>query len=413
MYLENCDPALEVGAVHNDPPVKTAGTKQGLVQDLRAVGRADNQDTLGGLEAVHLGQELVQGLLTLLISSAVAGITAAADGVDLIDKNNAGSIFIGFFKKVAHSGRAHADIELDEIRAREGEKRHVRLAGNSLGQQGLAGSGRAYQQGALGKLGSDLDIAARVVQEIDDLDQGFLGLVLARDILKGDTGLLLHIFLGRALADTHDAAPAAHAAEEHTEQPPHQNDGEHVGQQEGHDHSRTVRHIGIVCDLGLQQPLGQRVLGLGDSRVQHGIRILEMNLQPVGFHIDFRDLLLLDILDEFIVGNLARITVAPHEITHAGKGDDRHQQKNEKVLSWLPVPFSVFLVVSAVSAAVPVISVFAVSSAFTVISAAKKIKPADQACFLIHCAFFYHMYDLVLSFRYCIFCASIPACLPV
>ena len=167
--LQNGDTALEVGTVNNDAAVKTAGTQKGLIQDLGTVGRADDQDTLGCLESVHLGKQLVQGLLTLLIASAVTGITAAADGVNFVDKNNAGCILISFFKKVSYTGRAHTDIEFDEIRTRQREKRYMRLACNGLGQKGLAGSGRPDQQSALGEPGTDLDIAAGIVQEINDL----------------------------------------------------------------------------------------------------------------------------------------------------------------------------------------------------------------------------------------------------
>ena len=113
--LEDGDAALEIGAVDDDAAVKAAGAQQGLVQDLGAVGRADDQDTLGGLETVHLGEQLIEGLLALLVASAVAGIAAAADGVDLIDENNAGRIFIGFLEQVADTGCAYAYVQLNKV----------------------------------------------------------------------------------------------------------------------------------------------------------------------------------------------------------------------------------------------------------------------------------------------------------
>ena len=338
-----------------------AGAQQGLVQDLGAVCRADDQNTLGCLETVHLGEQLVEGLLALLIASAVAGIAAAADGVDLIDENNAGCILIGFFEQVTHTGGAHADIELDEIRARQGEKGHMRLTGHGLCQQSLSGSGRAHEQGSLGKLGADLDIAAGIVQEIDDLHQGFLGLVFTCHVLEGDTGLLLYIFLGRALSYAHDTASAsAHAAEEHTEKPPHQQDGKHIGQNKGHHHSGAVRHIGIIGDLGIHQALGQSVLGFGHTCVEHRIRVLEMDLQPVGLHVDLCDLLLLDIFDKVVIGNLARLTVFPHEIAESGKQGDCHDQNDKKILTGLAVSAAIPVAVAVIS--VPVVSVIAISA---------------------------------------------------
>ena len=277
------------------------------------------------------------------------------------------------------------------------------LARHGFGEQGFSGAGRSYQQGSLGQLGADLDIASRIVKEIDDLDKGLLGLILTGYILEGDTGLFLHIFLGRALADPHDAAPAAHAAEEHTEQPPHQKDGEHIGQQEGHDHARTVGHIGIVSDLGIHKTLCKGILRLRHTRIERGIRILQMDLQTVGLHVDLRHLILLDIFDKFIVGDLAGFTVVSQKIADSSKGDDCHQQKNEEILSGLSAALLVSLVISLVSAvSFPVITV-SPSVGFIILSASEKIKPADQAFFLIFCVSFYHMCDLVFSFHYVFF----------
>ena len=58
------------------------------------------------------------------------------------------------------------------------------LARHGLGQQGLAGARRAHQQRALGELRADLGVFAGVVEEVDDLLQGLLGLVLTGHILR-------------------------------------------------------------------------------------------------------------------------------------------------------------------------------------------------------------------------------------
>ena len=57
--LERCETARQVGPVDGDAPVEAAGAEESLVQDLRAVGGRQKDDALGGVEAVHLRQELV------------------------------------------------------------------------------------------------------------------------------------------------------------------------------------------------------------------------------------------------------------------------------------------------------------------------------------------------------------------
>ena len=59
MDLKGGQTARQIGTVHGDAPVEAAGAQQGLVQHLRAVGGRQKDDALGGVKAVHLGQQLV------------------------------------------------------------------------------------------------------------------------------------------------------------------------------------------------------------------------------------------------------------------------------------------------------------------------------------------------------------------
>ncbi len=120
----------------------------------------------------------------------------------------------------------------------------MRLTGNGLCKQRLAGAGRADKQGALRQLCADRRILLRVVQEVDDLDEGFLRLVLACHIGKGHAGVALNIFLGGGLADVSDhAAARADSSPDKPEHHPHKNEGQDVIEKEGHDGTgRAVVH---------------------------------------------------------------------------------------------------------------------------------------------------------------------------
>ena len=54
MDLQNLHTSLQIRLIHDDLPVKTARTKQRLIQNLRPVGRAQNQNPPGAVETVHL-----------------------------------------------------------------------------------------------------------------------------------------------------------------------------------------------------------------------------------------------------------------------------------------------------------------------------------------------------------------------
>ena len=230
MDLEGGHTAGQVGPVHGDTAVEPAGPQQGLVQHLGPVGGGQDDDALGGVEAVQLGQELVQGLLPLIVA-AQAVVPGFADGVDLVDKDDAGGHFAGLLEEVADPAGAHAHEHLHEVGARDGEEGDPRLSGHSLGQQGLAGARGAHQQGALGQLGADLGVFLGVVEDVDDLLQGLLGLILTGHVPEGDAGLFFHIDLGVGLPHAAQAAPhlGGHVAEQEGEEHHHNDDGQHIG----------------------------------------------------------------------------------------------------------------------------------------------------------------------------------------
>src|ERR1019366_4788117 len=81
--LEDGATAADVGAVEHDVAVEASRPEQGGVEDVRTVGGGDDDDVGRGLEPVHLNQQLVEGLLALVVTATQAGAALPAHGVDL------------------------------------------------------------------------------------------------------------------------------------------------------------------------------------------------------------------------------------------------------------------------------------------------------------------------------------------
>jgi hypothetical protein len=64
------------------------------------------------------------------VAAAEAGAAMAADRVDLVHEDDAGRVLLRLLEEVAHARGADADEHLDEVRARDREERHARLAGD-------------------------------------------------------------------------------------------------------------------------------------------------------------------------------------------------------------------------------------------------------------------------------------------
>src|SRR5205823_8474654 len=116
-----------------------------------------------------LDEELVQGLLALVVAAAEAGAAVAADGVDLVHEDDARRSLLRLFEKVAHTARANADEHLDEVRARDREERHTRLASDRAREERLPGARRPVEQDALGNPRPQRLELLRVLEELLDL----------------------------------------------------------------------------------------------------------------------------------------------------------------------------------------------------------------------------------------------------
>ena len=233
--LQNVLASLDVGIADVDLAVKAAGAQQRGVEDVRAVGRRENDHAVVRAEAVHLDEQLVERLLALVVTAAEAGAALAADRVDLVDENDAGSRLLGLLEQVAHAACADADVHLHKVRAGDGEELHARLTRDRAGEQRLARSRRADEQHALGNTRAELDKPLRVAQEVHDLRKLLLLLVRARNVGKGGlAGALAAVPEGGIAELRHTVVPAAGGA--HGEKVPdgeQPRDGDHIGQGNG------------------------------------------------------------------------------------------------------------------------------------------------------------------------------------
>ena len=186
MNLEDCLTALQIRQFHRNTAVKPSRPQQRRIQRFRTVRCRENNDAAVGFETIHLGQQLVESLLTLIVATIVAGNTLSADGIDFIDEDDARRLFLGLLEEVTDLGGTHADKHFNKFRTAHGEERNIRLTGDSLRKHRLAGSRRTYQQNALRHRGTDLLVGTWIMQVLDNFLQRFLRLIFARNIRETD-----------------------------------------------------------------------------------------------------------------------------------------------------------------------------------------------------------------------------------
>ena len=118
VYVEHLAALVQVGQIDVYLAVEASGAHQCRVEHVGAVGGSQRDDAAVGAEAVHLRQQGVQRVLTLVVA-AHGGVLAAGTphGVYLVNEDDARGLALGLFKKVAHTRGSHADEHLDEVAA--------------------------------------------------------------------------------------------------------------------------------------------------------------------------------------------------------------------------------------------------------------------------------------------------------
>src|SRR5450756_1269359 len=200
VHLEDLLPSLGIRKVDDNAPIEAARTQQSRVENVRPVRGRKDDDALVRVKAVHLDEQLVQGLLTFIVAAADACAAMAPHGVDFVDEHNAWSILLRLCEQVPDAACAHADKHLDELRTRHVEERHFGLAGDCASKQRLSTARRSNQQCALGNLGTHYRKLLGVLEVVDQLARLFLGLIQAGNILKRHARAIVHEQLGLALA---------------------------------------------------------------------------------------------------------------------------------------------------------------------------------------------------------------------
>ena len=182
--------ARAVGGLDRDAAVEAPRAEERLVEDLGAVRGAEHDHVRAGLEAVHLGEDLVQRLLALVVTPADPAHVArprAADRVQLVDEDDRRRRLLGLLEQIAHARCTHTHDRLDELGGRHGEEGGVRLARDGAGEQRLAGPRRPVQHHPPRDPSAELRVARGVLEEVHDLDELVLGFVDPGDVVEGDS----------------------------------------------------------------------------------------------------------------------------------------------------------------------------------------------------------------------------------
>ena len=119
MYLENLLSLRQVWEVHMYLTIETTSTQQSLIEHINTIGSCHNNDTRVSAKTIHLCEQGIQGILTLVVAT-IAWILAscATDSIDFIDKDDTWSLCLCLSKRITHTRSSDTNEHLYEIRTR-------------------------------------------------------------------------------------------------------------------------------------------------------------------------------------------------------------------------------------------------------------------------------------------------------
>src|SRR6516165_2340320 len=324
--LQDLHPTRTIRPVHQHLAIEPARPQQGWIEHLRSVGGAEEDHAGCWIEPVELSEQLVEGLLFLVVAAERAGASAAAERIELVDENDARRRFPRLLEQIPHASRAYAYEHLDELGARDREERHASLAGYCTRQQRLASTRRAYQQNTFRNTRAQPPERGRIAQKGDELLQFGLRLVDASHILEGDLCIGLDIYLGARLTDRHQAVETLtfrHAAKPVGPDQIEDEDRQHPGQNGGENGRR--RRAGNVDAVG-PKLVGELRLDADRVELFSAVRkrLLQGPLHGLLSDQHFGDLILIEELLELAVRNGVNLGEAQP------KGLDQHHTKERR-----------------------------------------------------------------------------------
>ena len=132
--LQDLLTTLHIGQRHDDLTVETTGPQQGRIEDVGPVRGRYQDYPFVRFKTIHLDEELIQGLLPLVVSASQTCAAVTSDGVDFIDEDDAGGVLLALGEEIPHTRRPDADEHLDEIGSADAQKGDIRLTGDRPGQ---------------------------------------------------------------------------------------------------------------------------------------------------------------------------------------------------------------------------------------------------------------------------------------
>ena len=111
-----------------------------------------------------------------------------ANSINLIDKDNAGSIFLALHNQITNPTGANANKHFDEVRSGDRKEWYASFTGDGSAQQSFTSTWSTDQQNTFRDTATEAREFFRIFQKGDDFFKFIFGFVNTGHVVKGDLG---------------------------------------------------------------------------------------------------------------------------------------------------------------------------------------------------------------------------------
>ena len=171
MHLQNTPPTTPIRTINHNLTIKPTRPQQRRIQNIRTIRSRNQNNIILQLKPIHLHQQLIQRLLTLIMPPTQTSPTMPPNRINLIHKHNTRRRLLRLLKQIPNTRRTHTHKHLHKIRTRNRKKRNPSLTSHSPRQQRLPRPRRPIQQHTLRNPSPQRLKLLRILQKLLNLMQ--------------------------------------------------------------------------------------------------------------------------------------------------------------------------------------------------------------------------------------------------
>mmetsp|Transcript_5693 Transcript_5693/g.8374 ORF Transcript_5693/g.8374 Transcript_5693/m.8374 type:complete len:286 (+) Transcript_5693:880-1737(+) len=193
VHAQDSSTALEIGKIDCDLTIESSRAEKCVIKNVKPVRGSNGDNTRIAIETIHFDQNLIQCLLTLIVTSSESCSALTSNGIDFINEDDTRGVLLGLVKHITHTRSSNSNEHLHEFGTRNGDEWHTGLSSNSLGEEGLTGTRGSVKDNTTRNAASILSVSLRLLQEVNYLSELELGSVTSSNLVESYSSIGNHL----------------------------------------------------------------------------------------------------------------------------------------------------------------------------------------------------------------------------